>query len=307
MHYTAILNPAAGHGRAGQHRAQVEAALRSAGLACSLWCSEAPGHAVALARQAAAQSDAVIAVGGDGTIQEVVRGLLASEDTAHLGVLPQGTGNDFVKMLGMPTGLKAAARALATARPRAVDYGTIQWVDHDGTHEQVFVNAVGIGFDAHAAHVANQLKHWPGLLGYLIAVLRTLWRWESPAVSITATLPSGQRGTLFEGSLLLATAGNGVSSGGMFLLTPHASITDGLLDVCIVSHASTGRVLRMVPRVLRGRHEQAREVRTVRVRRLALSAETGLPVHADGEALARAAHTLSVRVCPGGLSVLYPL
>ncbi len=307
MRVIAILNPAADSGRTGRRRGVVEAALRAAGLEGELWLTEGPGHAVALAQQAARQAEAVLAVGGDGTIQEVCRGLLADGGGAHLGVLPMGTGNDFVKMLGLPRRPEAAARALATAIPRALDYGFIRWIEDDRQHAQVFINAAGAGFDARAAVVAYTYKHWPGITGYLAAVLHTLRQWVSPQARIVvSTTPSEQPRAFYEGPLLLVTAGNGISSGGMFRLTPHASLSDGLLDVCLVEHMSIPRILQVLPRAIRGTHEMAQEVHTARVTTVEITADAGLPVHADGEILAQSARFVHITVIAGGLSVLVP-
>ncbi|HMB93607.1 MAG TPA: diacylglycerol kinase family protein [Rhodothermales bacterium] len=307
MRYIAILNPAADHGRTGKRCPQVRAALRSVGLTDEIWQTTHPGHAVVLARQAATQADVVVAVGGDGTVHEVSRGLIESGCPVSLGVLPLGTGNDFVKMLGMPRRLDEAVQALKIARPQAVDYGRVRWYEGGQLHEQPFVNAVGAGFDAQAAIEASAFKGLPGITGYLVAVLRTLRRWQSPQVRIVGRSASDQEMTLlYEGPLLLVTVGNGISSGGMFRLTPQASITDGLLDVCLVQDVSKSRILQMMPHVIQGTHETAQEVHMNQINGLIISSATGLPVHADGEILAQQAPTIEIEVVSGGLSVLKP-
>ncbi|MFQ5570205.1 MAG: diacylglycerol/lipid kinase family protein [Rhodothermales bacterium] len=305
MRTIAILNPAADSGSAGKKRRALEAALRAAGVTDELWLTQGPGHAVELARRAAAEADVVLAVGGDGTIHEVSQGLIESEHDAHLGVIPLGTGNDFVKMIGMPLQPEQAVRLLAAAQPKAIDYGLVRWVEEGRNGRQSFINAVGIGFDAMAASHAIALKFLPGITGYLAAVLRTLRHWDGPQVRILGVESiNGSASLLYEGPLLLVTAGNGVSSGGMFYLTPHASITDGLLDVCIVEHAGPWRILRVIPQAIKGRHEMAQEVHTHRVHTLTIAANTGLPIHADGEILAQKAREIDIEVISGGLSVL---
>lgn len=307
MRTIAILNPFADYGRAGKKRAVVETALREAGMEVEVWLTEASGHAVALARQAAAEAEVVLAVGGDGTIHEVCRGLIESSHTAHLGVMPLGTGNDFAKMLGMARRPEAAARQLAAATPQAVDYGIVRWVEDGRAGERAFINNVGIGFDAQAAIEAFSFKFLPGMTGYLVAVLRTLRRWSGPRVRVTGVEASGSAASvLYEGRLLLVTVGNGVCSGGMFYLTPHASITDGLLDFCLVEHASHWRIMQVIPRALKGRHETEPEVHTGRIRTLHVTTDAGLPIHTDGEIAARNAQTIEIEVVPGGLSVLMP-
>lgn len=306
MRYAVILNPAADHGKAGRRQAALEAALRRAGLAYVLQRTDAPGHAATLAEQAASGFDVVVAAGGDGTIHEVCRGLVAAGAAAPLGVIPFGTGNDFVKALGVPRRLEAAARCLASAHPRAVDYGVARWDDGAGLRERVFVNAVGAGFDAAVALRAAAYKYLPGAAGYLAAVPGALRRWRGPTVRITGQAGSGPPALLHNGPLLLVTAGNGVSSGGRFFLTPHASLMDGLLDVCIVEDTPPRRVLQVLPKALRGTHAAAPEVRTARVRALTLAAPSGLPLHADGEVLARRAYHVEVGVIAGGLTALVP-
>ncbi len=307
MKTIAILNPRAATGKAGRRRGVVEAAMRDAGLGDEVWLTEAPGHAVALARQAAAEAEAILAVGGDGTIHEVSRGLIASERPVSLGVIPLGTGNDFVKMLGMARDPVAAARQLATAVPTPVDYGVVRWEEEGQMHERIFVNAVGIGFDAFVATEVDAYKGLPGITGYVVAVLQALGRWRAPHVSIHgAATPADSASVLFDGPMLLVTAGNGVCSGGSFYLTPRASFTDGLLDVCMVAEASPWRILQILPRALKGRHEREPEVQSAHIHSLTVTAEAGLPIHADGEIVTRSTRAIEVEVKPGGLSVLMP-
>ena len=305
MRCIAILNPAADHGRTGKRRPQVVAALKSAGLTDNVWETTHPGHAIALARQAAMQADMVMAVGGDGTVHEVSRGLIESGRPVSLGVLPLGTGNDFVKMLGIPRRLDEAVQALKTAVPQAVDYGHVRWQEYGQQHEQPFVNAVGIGFDAQAAIEAKAFKGLPGMSGYLAAVLRTLRRWQSPEVRVVDQ-STAEPYLLYAGPLLLVTVGNGISSGGMFRLTPQASITDGVLDVCLVQDVSRSRIVQMMPRVIQGTHEMAQEVHMHQVTSLIINTSASLPLHADGEILAQQAHTIEIEVVSGGLSVWKP-
>jgi YegS/Rv2252/BmrU family lipid kinase len=245
-------------------------------------------------------------VGGDGTVHEVARGLIAQGGTVPMGVIPMGTGNDFVKTIGMPGSPAAAVAALRQAQPQAVDHGWVRWEDRGVSYEQAFVNAVGIGFDARVAHEAQAFKRLPGVTAYLAAVFRTLRHWTSPPARVTVETAADDDVCFYDGPLLLATVGNGVSSGGTFYLTPDASIQDGVLDACVVAHASPWRIVQVLPRALRGRHTDEPEVHMAPVRRLRLHAEAPLPLHADGEVLSTGTHTLDVRVAPGRLRVLVP-
>jgi YegS/Rv2252/BmrU family lipid kinase len=303
MRCLGILNPAAAHGKTGRIRAAVEAAFQEAGLALRLVTTTHAGHAAELAEQGASEADAVVAIGGDGTVQEVAIGLLSHPHPVPMGVLPQGTGNDFVKMLGMSKDLRLAVRQLSQATPVAVDVGRVTWEDAAGTHTRHFMNAVGAGFDAAAALRSSAYKFLPGIAGYLVAVLRTLAVWQSPEIAL---FTEKEAPAAYVGPLLLVTAANGVSSGGGFYLTPQASLHDGLFDVCLIEAVSPFRALRMIPSVLRGTHLDAPEVHLLRTPFLYLTARNGLPLHADGELLSQQAHTLTAEVLPKRLHVLMP-
>lgn len=307
MRTIAILNPAADHGRLGKKRPAVEAALRQAGLAGEVWLTRGPHHAVELAQRAAAEADVVVAVGGDGTVHEVCRGLLASRQQAHLGVLPLGTGNDFAWALGMDRRLEVAARQLGTATPTAIDYGVVRWQEDETHGEQPFVNTLGIGLDARVSIEVDALKFLPGPSGYMVAVLRSLLQRKETQARITGIpAPNEEAMVLYEGDVLIATAGNGIRSGGAFYLTPRASFTDGLLDICVAENPTFLRVLQLLLLVLRGKHEDEPEIKMFRIPALTLTTSTGMPVHADGEILAIQAHWVDVTVVPGGLSVMKP-
>ena len=335
MRYAFLLNPAAQNHHAGRRRPALEAALRAEGVAFTLVETVAPGHAERLAREAAAEHDVVVAVGGDGTIHEVARGVFGTG--ARMGVLPLGTGNDFAHAIGMPDDLGAAVRALLAAEPVPVDVGRVRWQERaDGgafaTHEALFTNCLGTGFDALAARGAQRLKFLGGRTAYLAAVLRSLWLWRQPVATITLQtamepepvlaaaevggaaqaeparlgLPPGEGEALHDGRFFLVEVGNGFSVGGGFLLTPDAVVDDGLLDVCLVDRVSTKRVLQVLPKAFTGAHVCEPEVTIRRARRVTIRSEAPLPVQADGENLTVGARVIDVEVIPGALSLLAP-
>ncbi len=303
-----ILNPAAGNGRAGRARAPLQKALDASGARFELLTTERPNQASQLARRVAARFDAVVAAGGDGTVREVAAGVLGTG--AALGVVPLGTGNDFARLLGMPTGPGAAVGALLDAPAVPVDGGLVRWRERDSVHrhEAVFVNAVGVGFDALVAAEAARSKWTRGLSGYIAAVARTLRAWPQPEVEARGVGADGEEWDVYTGHFFLAAVGNGTSVGGGFRLTPDARIDDGLLDLCFVAGPlSLGRIVRVLPCAIRGRHLSEPEVRSGRVRQVSLRSASGLPVHADGEVLTRAAVTVAVEVVPAAFQMLRPV
>ncbi|ARA92726.1 hypothetical protein AWN76_005800 [Rhodothermaceae bacterium RA] len=300
-----IFNPTAGRGRAGRQRARLEDGLRRRGVPFRLWETPAPATGAGLALRAAAQCDAVIAAGGDGTVHEVSAGLLEGGGNRPLGVLPLGTGNDFARAVGMPPGLEEALDALLAARPACIDHGRLEADTPLGRLNRTFVNGVGIGLDAEVAARAMQHKRLPGVLSYLVAALRAVPRWEAPVVEVTLE-PGEDDEQRWSGPLLLLAVGNGPSAGGGFRLTPAACLADGRLDVCRVQAMPLRRVWPLIPAALRGQHGRAPEVALERVRELHIRTMRPVPVHLDGELLTRAAHTVRLHVQPGGLRLLRP-
>ncbi len=310
-----ILNPAAGNRRAGRERTRLHAALEASGAPFALLTTERPNHAAELACEAAAEFDAVVAAGGDGTLQEVATGLLGALHGAALGVIPLGTGNDFAQNLGIPKKPDAAVRALLDAEIVPVDGGRVRWRNESESEfsEAVFINAVGVGFDALVAAEAAKYKVFRGLSGYLAAVLKALRLWTNPDLDARRVGVAGLDGEagegerIYRGPFFLAAVSNGVSVGGGFRLTPEARYDDGLLDLCLVAGPlSTPRVFQLLPKAILGRHLGEPEVTMRLVDGVALRIASGVPIHVDGEILTRAAVEVEVEVIPGAFRMLRP-
>lgn len=306
-----LVNPAARGGRNQALRPALDDHLAEAGIEAEVWETAGPGDAERMARCLGDDGVLVIVAGGDGTVHEVVNGLVGTGGT--LAVLPVGTGNDYAHALGMADDLAEAARQVATAEVRAADVGRVRWTDaRGGAHERLFANGLGIGFDARVAALAAETKWLGGQAAYLAAVFRTLWAWRRPALrarvrsAVPAGAPEEAPALDVDGSLFLCEIGNGHSAGGGFLLTPDATPFDGLLDVCHVRHVATGRALKLLPTTFSGGHVTAPEVTMARVAGLALAVEPAAGVHADGEILTADAVSLDVEVLPGALAVVAP-
>lgn len=296
--YDIIINPASRNGRTGSRVEHIAKLASEADLDCQFIVTRYPKHASEIARQSTA--DVCVAVGGDGTVHEVARGLVG-KPKARLAVWPVGTGNDFVKMTAVPKKIAVAIQKTKQFVFQKVDVGRISWEDHEGSGSDIFLNAVGIGFDAAAAGRAPRYKHLPGsAAAYLAAVFATLSSWSGPLVSVKSENLS------FDGPLLLVTAGNGKSSGGRFYLTPDADIRDGLLDVCLIRNASVPRILAMLPRAFWGGHTTCPEVTMSREHELHITSESGLSIHADGEILSMNARDIQIQIDPGALEVAFP-
>lgn len=260
--------------------------------------TSAPGDAERLARERSLDDDRlVVAVGGDGTVHEVARGLVGGR--ALMGVLPVGSGNDFARMLLSPTEPEAALAWFAEAKPRACDVGQVRLQTVAGqVIEGHFVNSLGIGFEAEVAASAGQAKVFRGFSRYLVAALVHLFSYRAPEMQLR------WNDQAIEDRQFLIAVGNGQSAGGGFRLTPEAEIDDGKLDLCRADALPIHRLLRILPSVLRGTHGRFAGVHADRIERISVDCPAGVGVHGDGEILARDAVRIEVSVLAGALRLL---
>lgn len=290
-----IFNPAAGRGSAKQYLPDIQNALRAAGIEPELKPTTAPGDATAFARQAALDEvQLVLSVGGDGTLQEVANGLVQAnrgDAVPTLGIIPVGTGNDFLKTLGVPGHWQVACERIAQGKARRIDVGRI--------NGRVFVNNVGIGFDAQVGIEAKKIQNLRGTAVYVMALARTMMiSYRTPRVTVQCDDQT------FNQTITMISVGNGRCSGGTFWLTPNAVLDDGCLDVCLIEGLSKPGILSLVPQVMKGTHIQKDSSRTLRARKITVTSEEPLPVHADGEVLYTEIKQMEIEILPRALNVL---
>jgi YegS/Rv2252/BmrU family lipid kinase len=288
-----VRNPVAGRGRAARAWPEVARTLARSGLRFDEVATREPGEAVAVAERAAAEYEAVVAAGGDGTVHEVVNGLLrAGTGTgAALGVIPLGSGDDFAKLLSPDF-----VASLSIGKARRFDAGRIAC----GSEVRYFANGMDIGFGAHgAANVRRVPRFLTGFGAYLGALLLTMLRY--PQLRVRLQLDDEAP---FELLTAMTAVMNGTSFGGSFRVTPEARPDDGWLDLLIADAMGRLEILRLVPKILRGTHAGEPRLRTTRARRVRVEAGAPLLVEADGEIAFRDARRLEIEVLPGALRVL---
>jgi len=301
-HAHVILNPVSGNGRGRAMRSRIERGLAQAGVNFAISETEARGHALHLARELAYDADVLVAVGGDGTAHEVANGLLAAglEDgppAAALGVLPVGTGNDFVKMLGLHDGLNGAIAALASGAPRLFDVGRVRW----NGGEEYFINGAGTGIDVEVVRQSLRLPRMPGVLKYLTAVLRAVVGFRAIPLAVTVDDQP------FQDHMMMVAVGNGRCIGGGFWVTPDAEPADGLLDILMVTSLNYREIAAVIPRVMRGTHTGMRQVTMGRGARILIEATGDAPLffQLDGELREPPdARTMEIGTVPGALRVI---
>jgi YegS/Rv2252/BmrU family lipid kinase len=309
IRYKIILNPVAGRGAGERSARQIQALLngyRSEGnLDFELVATHAPWHAAEIAQTAAAEGfDAVVAVGGDGTANEVINGLMRARESGSpacvLGILSVGRGNDFAFSMGIPASLEAGCSLLAQGVSRPIDIGRL--VGGDYPQGRYFGNGVGIGFDAVVGFEALKLRRLSGFPSYIIAALKTIFLYsEAPLVQVSFDENN------LELPALMVSIMNGRRLGGGFLMAPHGRPDDGLLDLCIAGQVNKGRIITLIPHFLRGSQATQPEIYTGRASHVTVWARRGsLPVHADGETVCVAGTSLSVEILPQPLQLICP-
>lgn len=302
-----ILNPYSGRGYGGRVRQVVEAALQGAGVPFDLALTEGPGHGIELARRAKREGYGVVAAaGGDGTISEVVNGLVqAAPDGAAgvLAVLPTGTGNDFASMVGASRKLDVAAQAIAQGSTQRIDVGVATVRTAEKTLRRYFDNNMGIGLEAAVTIESYKIKRLSGTMLYLTAALRTVLKMHAPLMRVEWQDAGGGTGRR-ERLTLIISIGNSARTGGGFYLTPGARLDDGLLDVAMADDVSKLHVFGLLPKALFGKHTAHPAVTMLRVRRLLVAIPEGTPVQLDGEVIAEAAQSVEVAVLPAKLDVV---
>jgi YegS/Rv2252/BmrU family lipid kinase len=302
--YKLIVNPIAGRGAGERAIPQIEQMLSGHGLDFDLVRTEAPWHAADLAQEAvAAGYDGVVAVGGDGTANEVLNGLMrakqAGAGACPMGMLCVGRGNDFAYGVGVPTDLEAGCQALALGQRRTMDVGRVA----GGLYPEgrYFGNGVGIGFDAVVGFEAVKMTRLHGFPSYLVAVLKTVFLYyQAPLITIEY---DGQ--TITQPALMVSVM-NGQRMGGGFMMAPQGQADDGLFDLCIARQVSRARIFALIPHFLRGTQATQEPIQTGRARRVVVTAVEGvLPAHADGETLCTDGQRLELELLPRQIEVFY--
>ena len=296
-HWLVVANPISGQGRAMHHRHEIEAVLRRHGLDFDFVISEYPGHAIELAARAVADGcRQLLAVGGDGTVNECANGIFRQQavPTAEvaLGVMPIGTGNDWARGLGMPKDYAEVAALMSEGASQPPDVCVASF--GDGT-TRYFVNVAGLGFDAHV--VESLPDRTLGPMAYLVGLAKGLLGYDAVSAGLTF---SGRRIDTRAFVLFFAI---GRYCGGGMNVAPQAEADDGLFDITLVQELSRWEVLKSLRRLFDG--TLLTHPKVIALREATAQVEAGpVPVEADGELIGRAPVRFSI--LPRALRVLAP-
>ncbi|MGE5374097.1 MAG: diacylglycerol/lipid kinase family protein [Bacteroidota bacterium] len=261
-----------------------------------------PGHAIELAKQAGEQGyDLVIAMGGDGTVHEVVNGLMKipAERRPILGIVPVGSGNDFGHAINTPPKPNEALLLALDGEPSTVDLCVM--TDEHGRTEY-FDNTLGINFGAMVTIRSHRIPVLRGFIIYLIAVIQTIILDHIPI-----TMQIEADGQKWEQKVKYLVVCNGPREGGGFLVAPEAKIDDGLIHYVMITDVSRPMMFRIVPEVMKGTHVRFKQVRLGTCKNFKLTADRPLYIHADGEIFSGPGtnlHKLNFEILPNALKVV---
>jgi len=297
-----LVNPASDNGLTGKRWPELAHRAAGLGLAGETLFSERPGHLIELAERASRDgAELVVAVGGDGTVNEAVNGLIRAGGSTELATIAIGTGLDFVRTYGIPVRFDDAVRTAHEGKTRTIDVGRVTYQAWDGSEAVRHVANVGsVGMSAAVAQRANGMsKVAGGRATFFYALVRVFLEWKNTLV--TVELASGERR---EGRMHDVIVANGQYHGGAMWLAPEAQPDDGLFDVILIGDITKRDFMTTAPKIYRGTYLAHPKVELLRSSAVAVDAPERLPIELDGEQVG----TTPVRfeVVPGALRVRVP-
>ena len=290
--YFLIVNLIAGQGRCKELFPKIKVELDRRRIEYDLHFTNEPMEAVDVAKMGIeAGFSHIVAMGGDGTINEVANGLLGSDAT--LAVIPAGTGNDFIRMLGIPSDPMQAIDTLLDGVTTTMDLGQVG-------DERAFVNGMGIGLDAQVARDVLKMEKLRGAPAYLTAAIRQVFKFQAFPVTLSTSEEQ------LELTCLSLGIANGIFAGGGFKLAPRADINDGLIDISALGDYPKLERLYRLPKVRAGKHADWRKTTYRQTNEVTVSSPKKLIAHVDGEPYRLPGDSFTVRALPQALRVLVP-
>ncbi len=295
-----IVNPVAGALSTKKKWPIITSLLKRLGIRFDFQYTEGVGHAIELAKDAASNGyQRVVAVGGDGTINEVANGIIHSPNASSisLGVISTGTGGDFIRSAGIPHDYIQACSCLANGHSRVVDIGVVEYHNQGKPMQRYFVNTAGIGFDAAVVAITEKTsKRFGGTIPYLLGFLRTLLTYRNKPVTLHVGNDTETKRVV---SVMVA---NGNYAGGGMKFAPTAKLDDGLLDMLVISDMNKLELFKAFPSVYKGTHIFHPKVKLQQTKHVFIESNEKLPVYADGELLGEG--PVVFRLIPSKLQVI---
>jgi diacylglycerol kinase (ATP) len=295
-----IVNPVAGARSTRRKWPIISRLLERIGLRFDFNYTEGVGHAMELARLAASDGYRyLVAVGGDGTVNEVANGILHSQNAAAtaLGVVSTGTGSDFARSAGLARDYTTACNNLTSSKRLTIDVGVVAYQRDGKRQERFFVNSAGVGFDAAVVRETERLpKFFGGTIPYVAGMLRTLVSYKNKPIVLKVGDEEESR------RVLNVAVANGNYMGGGMRIAPQAELDDRLLDVVVIGDFGKLELLKEFPKVYKGTHINLPKVSIKKATNVVIESAEPMLVYADGELLGECPVTF--RVLPRALSIV---
>lgn len=274
MKHLFIINPAAGKGTSMKLIPYIEEIFKHRNEEYIIEITKGTGDATAIAQKYSSTGDyRIYSAGGDGTLNEVLNGVAGS--SCSLGVIPSGSGNDFIKSIYNYEKSERIDHILA----KTIN-GQEEFIDLCKFNDRHFINIASVGFDAEVAYNAIKFKKFRfigGGLAYILGIIFTVFKYSSYDFDITIDDES------FRVNALLMAVANGRYYGGGVNVTPEAEINDGLFSMCLVKKVSRLKILTLFPRVIKGTHAGIKEVSFHKGKKVKINCQKEIAFNIDGE------------------------
>jgi len=295
-----IVNLTAGGGKPHKHLNTILKYLKENGLNFKVCTTSHQGEAVELAQKAADNgAELIVSVGGDGTVNEIVNGIMKSKNDPSLGIIPLGWANDFIKSTNIPPDIIEACKILIKGQTKKIDIGVIN-------NQIYFANICGIGFDAEVAQLANQMKNkHPNLriLSAFVYVFAAIKKLLSPFGYHDVKIKfDGQE---IHSKILFIAISNGKFYGGRFKITPEAILDDGLLEICLVEEMGRFKYLSIIPKVFKGTHESIKGVHFYKAKEVVIQSLEPVLAQVSGEVI-EGQKEFNITLLPKSLKLIVP-
>lgn len=294
-----VLNPIAGRGRAIKIEKPLVEYLLQRKITFQLEKTKGTSHATTLSNQMCKELDIIVAVGGDGTVNEVAEGMLGS--TASLAILPIGSGNDFNRIVGIPPKLNFAIDTIISGTKRLIDLGEVVIQNLYGiTQIKHFINTLGIGIDAQIAKETQGIKYLRGLPLYIVAAIKALSTYSPNEYTISNNVKIRKE------KAYLICAGNGIYEGGGFKMLPDANPSDSRLNICLIRKMSVWNAVPLIPKIINGTHGNHKMISMWDSRTLNITSKQPFILHGDGEIFEEEAIDITIDLIPKAISLIVP-
>lgn len=285
-----VVNPVAGKGKTKEIIPLIEDICKKNDVEYEMVFTSMPNDAINLSKDGINRGfSRIIAVGGDGTLNEVINGV--AETDASFGIIPGGSGNDFIRSL-------AEKRELEQIIYDNI-FGNIKPIDIARCNDRYFINVASIGFDSDVVLATKETKKiFSGSTAYIAAVLKTILTYKGKRIKVDID------GNSFEENTLLVAVANGKYYGGGIKPAPDAEIDDGILDICFIRNVPKPKIIALFPKFIKGNHEDIKEVSMYRGKKIRLTCPDYMPTNVDGEIFLNT--EVEFEIIPKGINVIIP-